>query len=76
MKKVSSSAGFTPVNGHYGRRREGKLQRFRDDVLQMRGQGKTYKQIYEIIHEQGYTGTVDGERAGERSSDRATVNDG
>jgi len=56
------SGNFTPENGHYGKSREGKLQRFRGDVLQMRAQGKTYKQIYETIKVQGYTGTVDAIR--------------
>jgi len=53
---------FTPVNGHYGRKREGKLYRFRDDVLAMRAQGKTYKHIFETIKTQGYTGTQDALR--------------
>lgn len=56
------SDSFTPMNSHYGKSREGKLQRFRDDVLQMRAEGKTYKQIYEIIKAQGYTGTQDAIR--------------
>ena len=41
------SDSFNPVNGHYGRKREGKLQRFRESVLEMRAQGKTYGHIYE-----------------------------
>jgi hypothetical protein len=53
---------FTPVNGHYGRKREGKLYRFRDDVLAIRAQGKTYKYIFEAIKTQGYTGTQDALR--------------
>ena len=54
------SESFSPVNGHYGRKREGKLSRFRNDVLDMRTQGKTYAQIiHAAIRLQGYTGTQD-----------------
>jgi predicted transcriptional regulator len=56
------SDNFSPVNGHYGRKREGKLYQFRDDVLDMRAQGKTYAQIYESIRSRGYTGTQDAIR--------------
>jgi len=68
------SSSFSPVNGHYGRRREGKQQRYRDDVLQMRAQGKTYQQIYDIIKAQGYTGTVDAIR-GWVTKEQRVVND-
>ena len=72
--KVYLSDDFSPVNGHYGKRREGKLYRFREDVLSMRAQGKTYSQIFGIIREQGYDGTVDAIR-GFVSKERRIVND-
>jgi len=56
------SGNFTPINSHYGKSREGKLRRFRYDVLTMRAEGKTYMQIYETIKKQGYTGTQDAIR--------------
>jgi len=68
------SDGFTPVNGHYGRRREGKLYCFRNNVLQMRAESKTYAYIYNIIRAQGYTGTVDAIR-GFISKERRITND-
>jgi predicted transcriptional regulator len=72
--KVYLSGGFTPVNGHYGSRREGKLECFRDSVLQMRAQGKTYAQIHETILMQGYAGTQDAIR-GFVSKERRVAND-
>jgi predicted transcriptional regulator len=56
------SADFSPVNGHYGKQREGKLARFRDEVLKMRADGLKYREIHEIIKERGYTGTQDALR--------------
>lgn len=68
------SDNFTPINGHYGRRREGKLYQFRELVLQMRAQDKTYAQIHEAIKVQGYTGTADAIR-GFVSKERRVVHD-
>lgn len=68
------SEEFSPISGHYGKRREGKLYRFREDVLTMRAQGKTYSQIFEVIRGQGFTGTVDAIR-GFVSKEQRIVND-
>ena len=56
------SSDFSPVNGHYGRRREGKLEPFREDVLKWKMEGLTYREIHERIREKGYVGTQDAIR--------------
>jgi len=56
------SDDFTPVSGHYGKRQKGKLSKYQNTVLQMRAKEKTYKEIYEVIKAEGYTGTVDAIR--------------
>jgi len=56
------SATFSPVNGHYGKQREGKLAPYRDKVLRLRADGKKYKAIHEIIRAEGFTGTQDAIR--------------
>ena len=56
------SLDFTPVNGHYGNRRRGLLSSYRDEVIHLRSEGKTYTEIAEIIRDRGYTGTVDALR--------------
>jgi DNA-binding CsgD family transcriptional regulator len=72
--RVYLSDDFSPVSGHYGKQREGKLYPYRENVLTMRAQGKTYSQIYGIIQEQGYGGTVDAIR-GFISKEHRIVND-
>jgi len=52
------SENFTPVNGHYGKSREGKLASYRDIVLRMRAEGVTYQKIAEHIRGLGYNGSV------------------
>lgn len=54
--------GFNPAHGQYGTSRNGKLMPFRDEVIDMRANGMTYKKITEHIREKGYTGTVDALR--------------
>ena len=56
------SANFSPVNAHYGKQREGKLEPFRAEVLQMRLDGITYREIHQRIKEKGYSGTKDAIR--------------
>ena len=56
------SADFSPVNAHYGRQREGKLEQFREDVIRWRAEGWTYRKIHEHIQEKGYNGTQDAIR--------------
>ena len=56
------SSDFSVVNGHYGRRREGKLEPFREDVFRWKMQGLTYREIYEHIQKKGYVGTQDAIR--------------
>lgn len=56
------SADFSPVNAHYGKQREGKLEPFREDVMRWKVQGLTYPEIYARICQQGYTGTQDAIR--------------
>lgn len=56
------SSDFSPVNAHYGKQREGKLEPFRDYVISLKSEGKKYREIYEMIREQGYSGTQDAIR--------------
>jgi len=60
--KIYLSADFSPVNAHYGKQREGKLELFRDDVFQWKTEGLTYREIHERIKAKGYTGTQDAIR--------------
>lgn len=53
---------FSPVNAHYGKQREGKLEPFRKEVLHLRSEGFKYRQIHAILQEKGYTGTQDAIR--------------
>ena len=56
------SDSFSPVNAHYGKQREGKLEPFRNDVLRLKSAGLKYREIHSIIKEKGYTGTQDAIR--------------
>jgi len=56
------SEEFSPVNAHYGKQREGKLEPFRSEVLRMRSNGLKYRDIYSVIKEGGYKGTQDAIR--------------
>ncbi len=56
------SPDFTPVNAHYGNRRKGLLSPYRDEVIHLRSEGRTYAEIAEILRNKGYTGTVDAIR--------------
>jgi predicted transcriptional regulator len=60
--RIYLSADFSPVNAHYGKQREGKLQPFREDVLLWKAEGLTYREIHEGIREKGYSGTQDAIR--------------
>ena len=53
---------FTPVNGHYGKQREGKLEPYREEALKLRDAGMKYREIHAIIAAKGYTGTQDAIR--------------
>jgi len=53
---------YSPVNGHYGKQREGKLASYRDEVLQLRIGGVIYKEIHKIIKAKGYSGTQEAIR--------------
>jgi transposase len=56
------ASDFSPVNAHYGKQREGKLEPYRDDVLRWKSEGLTYHVIHERIKALGYTGTQDAIR--------------
>ncbi len=56
------SADFSPMNAHYGKQREGKLAPYRDDVLQWKSEGMTYREIHARISANGYNGTQDAIR--------------
>ena len=56
------SDGFSPINAHYGKQREGKLEPFRSEVLQLKSEGLKYREIHDIIKAKGYTGTQDAIR--------------
>jgi len=73
--KISKETGFTkytikqylspyfnPVNAHYGNRRNGLLSPYRDEIINLRSEGKTYREIFGIIQNKGYTGTEDAIR--------------
>lgn len=56
------SADFSPINAHYGKQREGKLEPFREDVFRWKTEGLTYREIHERIKAKGYSGTQDAIR--------------
>lgn len=56
------SDDFSPVNAHYGKQREGKLEPYRDEVLALRLEGLTYREIHVHIQKSGYSGTQDAIR--------------
>ena len=56
------SADFSPVNAHYGKQREGKLEPFRDNILRWKADGLTYREIHDRISAKGYSGTQDAIR--------------
>lgn len=56
------SDNFSPINAHYGKQREGKLEPFRNEVLKLRLSGLKYGEIHAVIKEKGYTGTEDAIR--------------
>lgn len=56
------SESWSPVNAHYGKQREGKLQLFRDDVLRWKAEGLPYREIHARIQAKGYSGTQDAIR--------------
>ena len=51
------SDNFSPVNAHYGKQREGKLEPFRSEVLRLKSEGLKYREIHTVIKEKGYTGS-------------------
>jgi predicted transcriptional regulator len=57
------AADFSPVNAHYGKQREGKLEPFREDVFRWKAEGLTYREIHERIRVKGYSGTQDAIRS-------------
>lgn len=68
------SPDFNPVNAHYGNRRNGLLSPYRDEIIHLRSEGKTYGQIAEMLREKGYTGTEDAIR-GFMSKERRITKD-
>ena len=56
------SADFSPVNAHYGKQCEGKLEPFREDVFRWKADGLMYREIHERIRAKGYSGTQDAIR--------------
>ena len=60
--KIYLSSDFSPVNAHYGKQREGKLEPYREDVIRWKTEGLTYREIHERIMVKGYTGTQDAIR--------------
>ena len=40
---------FTPVSGHYGNRRKSLLSPYRDEVIHLRFEGKTYAEITTVL---------------------------
>jgi len=60
--KIYLSSDFSPINAHYGKQREGKLEPFREDVFRWKTEGLTYREIHERIQAKGYLGTQDAIR--------------
>ena len=56
------SDDYSPVNAHYGKQREGKLEPYRSEVLQLKSEGLKYREIHDVIRAKGYTGTQDAIR--------------
>lgn len=50
------SKSVIPVNGQYGKHREGKLEPYREEILKLKTEGYSYSQIYENIQKRGYQG--------------------
>ena len=48
----------SPINGHYDRKRYGKITLYENEILEMRSSGKTYQEIYDQIKGKGYDGSV------------------
>jgi predicted transcriptional regulator len=57
------SHDFSPVNAPYGKQREGKLALYRNEVLRLKADGSTYREIHATIKEKGYLGTQDAIRS-------------
>jgi len=49
---------YSPVNGHYDRKRPGKLTPYEEEVVDVRSKGKTYDEIYHVISQKGYSGSI------------------
>lgn len=49
---------YSPVSGHYDQKRCGKLTVYEKDILNMRSEGITYEEIFQVIKAKGYNGTV------------------
>lgn len=49
---------FNPVHGQYGVSRPGLLAPYREEVLDLRAKGITYKEITNRLREKGYTGSI------------------
>ncbi|MGM0113415.1 ISL3 family transposase [Enterococcus sp. DIV0187] len=75
LSEITDITGYTPqtivrylgkdassLSGQYGIDRPGKLEKYRKEVLALRKERKTYSEIFQIISEKGYTGTVDAIR--------------
>jgi predicted transcriptional regulator len=56
------STDFSPVSGHYGKQREGKLEPYRDDIIKWKTEGLKYREIHERIRAKGYSGSQDAIR--------------
>ena len=56
------SDNFSPINAHYGKQIEGKLEPFRNEALHLKSKGLKYREIHAIIKEKGYAGTQDAIR--------------
>lgn len=54
---------FSPTNEHYGQKKEGKMPKFRDEIMKMYLSGKNSKEISLFIKEKGYSITPDAIRA-------------
>jgi DNA-binding NarL/FixJ family response regulator len=49
---------FNPIHGQYGVRRPGILTPYREEILNLRAEGITYKEIANKLRVKGYTGSI------------------
>jgi len=65
---------YNPIHGQYGISRQSPLKKYYSEILEMRLEGVSYKQIHEVISSKGYEGTIASLRVF-MSKERRVMND-